>query len=309
MRRCTARLPRPEWLAVSTTAVNKVIVAAVSLPPRDTRDEWMRRLGPLYPAIVALGCLTRVPLPRGLEPAPEDLVRSAPWFPIVGGALGALLAGVAAVFMAVGLVPAIAGVLGLMAGLVITGGMLEIGLAETAEAAASSARPTSAERERRLAGVLAVSGLVTLRALGLLGTDTGAWLAALAVAALIARWCPLMLALVGARLGLATTATATDRVHATLVPAAATPLGTAVASVLTLVIATWLGHGAGLLAVLVGLAVYAGMVALDVRWRRGASGSSRQGLAAAAALSELAVLLVFAAAYPAMRSPWVVGGL
>jgi adenosylcobinamide-GDP ribazoletransferase len=285
------------------------IVAAVSLPPRDARDDWMRRLGPLYPAMVALGCLTRVPLPRGLEPAPEDLARSAPWFPIVGGALGVLLAGVAAVFTAVGLVPAIAGVLALMAGLVITGGMLEVGLAETAEAAASSARPAPGERERRLAGVLAVSGLLTLRALGLLGTDTDAWLAGLAAAAMIARWCPLMLALVGSRLGLAATATGTDRVRATLVPAAATPVGTAVASVVTVVAATWLGRGAGLLSVLVGLAVYAGMVALSVRWSRSARGPSRQGLAAAAALSELAVLLVFAAAHPAVRSPWVVGGL
>lgn len=263
--------------------------------------------------MVALGCLTRVPLPHGLRPAPEDLARSAPWFPIVGGALGVLLAGVAAVFTAVGLVPAIAGVLALMAGLVITGGMLEVGLAETAEVAASSARPAPEERERRLAGVLAVSGLLTLRALGLLGTDTDAWLAGLAAAAMIARWCPLMLALVGSRLGLAT-ATApgmiNDRVRATLVPAAATPVGTAVASVITVVAATWLGRGPGLLAVVVGLAVYAGMVALDVRWsRRSASGPSRQGLAAAAALSELAVLLVFAAAHPAVRSPWIVGGL
>ncbi len=262
--------------------------------------------------MVALGCLTRVPLPHGLRPAPEDLARSAPWFPIVGGALGVLLAGVAAVFTAVGLVPAIAGVLALMAGLVITGGMLEVGLAETAEVAASSARPAPEERERRLAGVLAVSGLLTLRALGLLGTDTDAWLAGLAAAAMIARWCPLMLALVGSRLGLATATpgTITDRVRATLVPAAATPVGTAVASVITVVVATWLGRGAGLLAVVVGLAVYAGMVALDVRWsRRSASGPSRQGLAAAAALSELAVLLVFAAAHPAVRSPWIVGGL
>jgi hypothetical protein len=79
--------------------------------------------------------------------------------------------------------------------------------------------------------------------------------------------------------------------------------------VVTVVVATWLGRGAGLLAVVVGLAVYAGMVALEVRWsRRSASGPSRQGLAAAAALSELAVLLVFAAAHPALRSPWVVGG-
>lgn len=279
---------------------------AVSLPPRDARDDWMRRLGPLYPVLVALGCLTRVPLPRGLTPAPEDLARSTPWFPLVGVALGILMAGVAAVCTYVGLVPAIAGVLALMAGLVITGGMLEIGLAETAEAA-SSARPAD-ERERRLAGVLAVSGLVTLRALGLLGMATDAWLAGLAVAAMIARWCPLVLALLAPRFGLSVTTP--DRARATLAPATGSPVTVGVASIVTIILATWLGRGAGLLAVVLGIAIYGGTVALDARWSRDrARGSSRQGLAAAAALTELAVLLVFAAAYPALRSPWVAGGL
>lgn len=268
----------------------------------------MRRLGPLYPVLVALSCLTRAPLPRGLVPAPEDLARSVPWFPVVGVALGVLMAGVAAVCTSVGLVPAIAGVLALMAGLVITSGMLEVGLAETVEAAAGSARPAPEERERRLAGVLAVSGLLTLRALGLLGTATDAWLAALAVAAMVARWCPLVLALLGPRLGLAVTTP--DRARATLAPATGTPVAVGVATIVTIVIATWLGRGTGLLAVLVGIAVYGAMVALDARWsRRSARGPSRQGLAAAAALSELAVLLVFAAAHPALRSPWVAGGL
>jgi adenosylcobinamide-GDP ribazoletransferase len=280
----------------------------VSLPYRDARDEWMQRLGPLYPVLVALGCLTRVPLPRGLDPAPEDLARSVPWFPLVGLALGALVAGVAAVCTSVGLVPAIAGALALAVGLVITGGMLEVGLAGTVEVAAGSARYGSAERERRLAGVLAVSGLLTLRALGLLGTATEVWLAGLAVAAMIARWCPLVLALLGPRLGLAVAAP--DRGRATLAPAAGTPLAVGAISIATLILATWLGRGAGLLSVGIGLAVYTGTLALDARWsRRSGPGARRESLAAAAALCELAVLLVFAAAHPAVRSPWVAGGL
>ncbi|MEM9491906.1 MAG: hypothetical protein AAGC55_22360, partial [Myxococcota bacterium] len=54
------------------------------------RDEWMRRTGPLYPGLVALCCLTAFPLPSGLRLADDDLARSALWFPVVGGLLGAL---------------------------------------------------------------------------------------------------------------------------------------------------------------------------------------------------------------------------
>lgn len=270
---------------------------------RDARDQWMLRLGPLYPALVALGCLTRVPLPRGLEPTLEDRARSALWLPVAGGLIGAAMAGVIELFLALRLVPAIAGTLGLLAGLALTGGMLELGLAQTAEVAARSA--TSDDRERRLAGVLAVGALLALRALGLLGTALETWLAALVIAAMVARWCPLLLTHVGAGAWLGVDIPVAERARATLIPAPGTPMRTAVASAITVAMALWLGGGIGLLAVLVGVVVHAASLWLA---HRSARGVSAHGLAAAAAITELAVLLVFAAAHPAVTSAWIAAG-
>lgn len=256
----------------------------------------MRRLGPLYPALVALGGLTRVPLPRGLEPTRDDLGSSTLWLPVVGGLIGAAMAGVIELFLALGLVPAIAGALGLLAGLALTGGMLELGLARAAELAARATSPTA--DEPRLAGVLAIGALPALRALGLLGMAQGAWLAALVTAVMVARWCPLLAH--ASALGIKMPAP--ERARFTLVTGPATPARMVAAGAITVAIALWLGRGTGLLAVLIGLATYAASLWLA---HRSARSVTSHGLAAAAAITELAVLFVFAAAHPAVTSAWV----
>jgi adenosylcobinamide-GDP ribazoletransferase len=268
----------------------------VDVPDRDVRDEWMRRLGPLYPALVALGSLTRVPLPRGLEPTRDDLGNSTLWLPIVGALIGAVIAGVIELFLALGLVPAIAGALGLLAGLALTGGMLELGLARAVELAPRASSRTTGEP--RLAGVLALGALLALRALGLLGMALDVWLAALVVAVMVARWCPL-LAHVGA---LGIQMPAPEHARATLVSGPGTPVRMFIAGAITVAIALWLARGVGLLAVVIGVVAYAASLWLAQRSGRGVTA---HGLAAAAATTELIVLLVFAAAHPAMISAWV----
>lgn len=112
--------------------------------------------------------LTRVPI---RTPVAADLARTVPWFPVVGALIGALVGGVAA-----GLgeltTPAVAGAVGVLAGVLITGAFHEDGLADTADAIAGGA-----SRERRLEiledprhgtyGVAALCGSIVLRVVAL----------------------------------------------------------------------------------------------------------------------------------------------
>lgn len=85
------------------------------------------------PPIAPLGAvqfLTRIPI--RLRAAP-DLAACVPWFPVVGGAVGATVGLVVAGLM--GLVPpSVAAAVGIVFGLILTGAFHEDGLADTADA-------------------------------------------------------------------------------------------------------------------------------------------------------------------------------
>jgi adenosylcobinamide-GDP ribazoletransferase len=78
----------------------------------------------------AVQFLTRVPVRLA---APPSLARSVPWFPVVGGLVGAAAGGVAAALYDV-TGPAVAAVCAVVAGLLITGAFHEDGLADIADA-------------------------------------------------------------------------------------------------------------------------------------------------------------------------------
>jgi adenosylcobinamide-GDP ribazoletransferase len=85
------------------------------------------------PPIAPLGAvqfLTRVPI--RLRAAP-DLAACVPWFPVVGGAIGATIGLVVAGLMEV-LPPLVAAAIGVVFGIVLTGAFHEDGLADTADA-------------------------------------------------------------------------------------------------------------------------------------------------------------------------------
>jgi adenosylcobinamide-GDP ribazoletransferase len=80
----------------------------------------------------AIGFYTRIPL-RGLSTASDELARSAPWFPIVGAGIGAIIAA-AYVGLSLSIPSTVAAVLAVSAGAMLTGALHEDGLGDVADA-------------------------------------------------------------------------------------------------------------------------------------------------------------------------------
>lgn len=119
--------------------------------------------------LCALQFLTRLPTPA-LQPYPQDgVARSAPFYPVVGWIVGALAAGVLLLADRVW-PPMIGAVLSTVAGLLITGGLHEDGLADTADGfggGRTRLRRLEIMKDSRVGGfgVLALWSLLTLKTL------------------------------------------------------------------------------------------------------------------------------------------------
>lgn len=145
---------------------------------------------------VAVAFLTRVPVRHRSTLAPGALARAALWFPAVGALVGAVLGGTR-LAAELALPAGAATVLGLAAAIVLTGGLHEDGLADTADGLGAHV-----PRERRLEimrdprvgtfGLLAVV-LVVLLAFSLLASLTAEGCLRAAVAGhVLARWAMLL---------------------------------------------------------------------------------------------------------------------
>ncbi len=240
-----------------------------------------------------LAFLTRLPLPPPLEPEPDrppDLGRATRAMPLVGAAIG--LGGAAVYWLsgALGLTPAIAGLLAVAATILLTGALHEDGLADSADglfAGAEPARRLEIMRDSRTGayGALALILSVGLRATALAALAApGPAAAALIAAHALARalppavmaWAPL-----ARDDGLAAAAGQAETGHAWT----ALGLGAAAAVVL-------LGFGPGLVALLAAGAVgFAGFRLARAR----IGGYTGDILGAIEQLGEIAVLLAAAA--------------
>lgn len=137
----------------------------------------------------ATSFLTRVPMGVG-EVSDERLARSVPWFPAVGALVGLVVAGVYIGVSAAG-PPLLAAALAVAAGVVVTGGFHEDGMADVADALGGRDPEESRRilKDPRLGtyGVLAlVLGVVT-RIAAVSGLDAWTALAAIPAAHVLAR--------------------------------------------------------------------------------------------------------------------------
>jgi adenosylcobinamide-GDP ribazoletransferase len=96
------------------------------------------------PLVAATAFLTRIPVDRAVRVEPAAVARAAPFYPLVGGAVGAL--GGAVVDVSAGSLPAVAAAaLGLATVALLTGGMHLDALADTADGLGGGSRERSLE--------------------------------------------------------------------------------------------------------------------------------------------------------------------
>jgi adenosylcobinamide-GDP ribazoletransferase len=234
----------------------------------------------------AVTLLTVVPLPRADA---ASLSESAPWFPLVGAAVGAL-AGAVRVAAEHGLGRTTATLLSILALVVVTGALHQDGLADTADGLGARGG-----RERRLAvmrdsstgvfGVLALIGWALLLASALARMTSPQALVALIAACACARWAALIHAV----------ATPPARADGLGVAFSAGTAGTAMGSVLAAAVALIAGGPVrGALAVGSAALVAA---AISAYARRALGGRTGDTLGTAVALAELLAVIALSATH------------
>ncbi|MES1194062.1 MAG: adenosylcobinamide-GDP ribazoletransferase [Solirubrobacterales bacterium] len=242
-------------------------------------------------ARLAVGFLTVLPAGRldGLGDA--WLSRAAVWFPVVGALVGGVAGGVVALGDTAGLSPAVAGALGLVVAIVLTRGLHEDGLADTADGLG-----VHGTRERRLAamkdsavgahGALAMACALLIAALALAGLDAEHAARALVAAHVLSRTA---MVLTAAALPSASAEGGLGRGLVVSLPAAAIASAIAVAGVLAVA-----GVRDGAVAFAAGLTVAALAGVVQLRAFGGRTGDT---LGAVGKLVEVAALVALSGAW------------
>ncbi len=152
----------------------------------------------LHALRLALRFLTRLPVPGSHDVAPGDLARSLAWYPAVGALVGGLLALLGLLLVRAELPVAVSALVLTLAGPLLTGGLHEDGLADTADGLgghASRERALEIMRDSRIGtyGGIALFGALAMRWSLLTALPTAAWPVALVVAHAVARLPPVLL--------------------------------------------------------------------------------------------------------------------
>ncbi|HEX7844123.1 MAG TPA: hypothetical protein VF469_41895, partial [Kofleriaceae bacterium] len=156
-----------------------------------SRDDWQRRLGPLYGGAVALVQSTpwRWPAEVGGDP------RTAGWLVALGLPIGAVAWAVAALAHAAGLSAAISSLAGLAALSIASAAILERGLAERIDHWDGRARSPG------VAAVLVLVFVTLVRAAAITALPPDKWLAVLVATAVVGRWSAMFLQALGEPIG------------------------------------------------------------------------------------------------------------
>jgi cobalamin synthase len=230
----------------------------------------MRRLGPLYGGAVALVHST----PWRWPDAVADEPRSPAWLVALGAPIGVAAWLAAVLAHAAGLPAHLAAILGVAALTLASAGLIERGLAERVDRLQGQARPTTA-------AVVTLVFVTALRITAFASVDPSRWLGVLVAAAVAGRWAAVFLQSIG------------DPIHedsgrslvATPAPAwLAAALGLGVAAVAVLALGK-----VGVVAMLITIAL---VFALGLDAQRRDDGLSAATVATAAAIGEIAVLMV-----------------
>jgi adenosylcobinamide-GDP ribazoletransferase len=242
--------------------------------------------GPLDGARLALSFLTIVPA-GGAATGEAWLSRAAVWFPFVGALVGGGAAGVALLADVAGLSPAVGGALAIVLAILVTRGLHEDGLADTADGLG-----VHGTRERRLAamkdsavgahGALAMACALLVAALALATLDAGDAAKALVVAHVLSR---AAMVVVAAALPNARAAEGLGRSLTVAPPVAVAAVAVAVPAALLLSAAVALAAAAAAL-----------LVALAVQ-HRAFGGRTGDTLGASGKLVEVAALVALSGAW------------
>lgn len=244
-----------------------------------SREDWQRRLGPLYGGAVALVHSTPWRWPTGVG----DDARSAGWIVALGVPIGGVAWIVAALARGIGLPEPLAAIIGLAMLSVGGAALIERGLAERIDHWLGQA---SRDRATTAASVLALVFTAIVRAGAIAFVPHRHWLLVFLTTAVVGRWTAILLQALGDPIE---HEGSRRSLVATPAPAWLTAAITGGAVVLAIV-----ALGKAAIAALAGAAIAAFAFGLDAQRRDG--GLSAPVVAFAAAVGEMLVLLVAAIA-------------
>jgi hypothetical protein len=237
-----------------------------------SREDWQKRLGPLYGGAVALVHSTPWRWPQTIT---SDETRSPGWVVALGMPIGLVAAAVAALAKAVGLPLPLAAILGLAALTAASAALVEKGIVERVDRDGDSRSPS-------VVAILVLVFGTLVRAGAIITVAPEHWLAVLVATAVAGRWAAVFLQALGDPI-------LDDHDARSLV---ATPAPAWLTAALSGVVAVVLIFALGKSAVVV-LAVTAAIAfGLGLDAQRRDRGLSAPVVACAAAVGELAVLLV-----------------
>jgi hypothetical protein len=235
-----------------------------------TREDWMRRLGPLYGGAVAIVHSTPWRWPLSIS----NEARSSFWIVAVGAPIGLVAWTAAALIQAVGMPASVAALVGLAMLSLASAALVERGVVERIDGTHSTA-PS-------VASILTLVFATLIRAAAILALPPSAWLGVFVATALVGRWAAVFLQGLGDPI-------LDDDAPRSLV---ATPAPAWMTGALSIGVATVtiLAFGKAGIVVLAVTAAVAFALGLDAQRRD--RGLSSPVVATAAAVGELVVLLV-----------------